>query len=155
MYNQYPMGMPNYQIPQPMDRLGQLQQFQQQLQMPQQMYPQQIPQQTFTIGGKIVDSVEVVKATDVPMNGQMFYFPKADGSEIYGKYWRNDGRTEIVTYKPYIVPNDELANNDNKVATIVNAELVETFNARFDELASMIEKISKPTVKKKEVTDNE
>lgn len=28
--------------------------------------------------GKIVDSVEIVRSMDIPMDGNLYYFPKAD-----------------------------------------------------------------------------
>ena len=36
----------------------------------------------FTPLGKIVESVDIVKATDIPMDGNMYYFPTA----LYNKY---------------------------------------------------------------------
>lgn len=67
---------------------------QQQLQMQQ---LQQIPmQQTST--GKVVDSVDIVRVTDIPMDGNAYYFPKADMSEVYSKRWLPNGSTEINTY---------------------------------------------------------
>ena len=60
-----------------MDRLSQL--HAQQMQQPQMPVANQ-----FAPLGKMVDSVEVVKATDIPMDGNMYYFPKADGSIIFG-----------------------------------------------------------------------
>ena len=83
-----------------MDRINQLQQYQQSLQQPQQMQIQ--PQQNqFATIGKIVENVEMTKATEIPMDGNMYYFPKADGTEVYGKRWLPNGTTEIVSYKPY------------------------------------------------------
>lgn len=63
----------------------------------QQQIQQQIPIQN-TILGKIIDNIETVKVTDIPMDGNIHYFPKADGSEIYAKRWLPNGSTEIVTY---------------------------------------------------------
>lgn len=48
--------------------------------------------------GKIVDSIEMVKFTDIPMDGNSYYFPKADGTEVYSKRWLPNGSTEINTY---------------------------------------------------------
>ena len=48
--------------------------------------------------GKIVDSVEAVKISDIPMDGNSYIFPKADGSEIYSKKWLPNFTTEISTY---------------------------------------------------------
>lgn len=77
-------------------------QLQQQYGMPQQMQqvPQQYPQQVNMLQGKVVDSLDVVKATDIPMDGNCYYFPKADGTEVYAKRWLPTGKTEVVVYKP-------------------------------------------------------
>lgn len=145
MYGNY--QYPNFQI----DRLNQLQQYSQQLQAPQQFQsPQQFQWQQMyqpQLNGKIVDSLESVKATDIPMDGQLYFFPKADATEIYAKRWLANGQTQIITYK---VQED---NEPQKIASQGNEELTAMFNARFDELAMLIEKI-KPS-KKKEVTENE
>ena len=75
---------PNYfnqynQMPNPyMDRMAQLQQYQQSLQQP-------VSQSQMSAMGKIVDSIDVVKAADIPMDGNSYYFPKADGTEVYCK----------------------------------------------------------------------
>ena len=85
-------------------------QLQQQYGMPQQVQqmPQQYPQQVNLLQGKIVDSLDVVKATDIPMDGNCYYFPKADGTEVYAKRWLPTGKTEVVVYKPSI---EEKADN--------------------------------------------
>jgi hypothetical protein len=69
-------------------------------------YQQQIPYQAPTqipqpqgLNGKIVDSQEVVKATEVPIGGYGI-FPKADLSEIYIKSWNNNGTTSVIVYRP-------------------------------------------------------
>lgn len=80
-----------------MQRMENLQQFQQSLQPQTQM--QTVQYQPL---GKIVDSVDVVKATDIPMDGNAYYFPKADGTEVYMKRWLANGTTEITAYKPIL-----------------------------------------------------
>lgn len=75
-----------------MQRMENLQQFQQTLQ----------PQTQYQPLGKVVDSVDVVKATDIPMDGNAYYFPKADGTEVYMKRWLQNGTTEITAYKPIL-----------------------------------------------------
>lgn len=56
------------------------------------------------LNGKIVDSEDVVKATEVPIGGYGI-FPKADLSEIYIKSWNNNGTTSVITFKPVIPEN--------------------------------------------------
>ena len=69
-------------------------------------YQQQMPDQAQSqtpqpqgLNGKIVDSQDVVRATEVPIGGYGI-FPKADLSEIYIKSWNNNGTTSVITYKP-------------------------------------------------------
>lgn len=75
-----------------------------QMQQPQNMFYQQ--SQSQTLQGKIVDSEDMVKATDVPIGGYGI-FPKADLSEVYIKTWNNNGTTSILTFKPVIVQKEE------------------------------------------------
>lgn len=148
---QYPMGMPQMD-----NRFNQLQQFQwslQNMQQPQAQPQVQVQNQPIS---KIVDNIDMVKIADIPMDGNVYYFPKADGAEIYGKRWLPIGQTQTLVYKLFN-QSEELIEKDNKVATIEYNELVDTFNKRFDELTAKIEQLSKPTTSKskKEVADNE
>lgn len=49
--------------------------------------------------GKAVDSIDVVKAMDVPLDGSITYFPKADGTAIYTKQLQKDGTSKINIYE--------------------------------------------------------
>lgn len=67
----------------------------------QQMVPTQMSLPTRNVlNGKQVDSIEVVKATDIPMDGSISYFPLTDGSGIVTKQLQNDGTSKIKVYKP-------------------------------------------------------
>ena len=74
--------------------------YQQQPYMPQQPMPmQQMAQpQTSMLNGKVVDGIEVARASEVPIGGYGV-FPKADLSEIYVKTWNNNGTTSVNVYK--------------------------------------------------------
>jgi hypothetical protein len=85
-----------------MERMANLQQYQQSLQ------PQQ---QVIGITGKVVESIDMVRATDIPMNGETVYFPKADGTEIYTKRWLPNGTTEVIAYKPVLNTQEEQVTN--------------------------------------------
>lgn len=74
--------------------------YQQQLSQPQ-MQQQMVPVAAQNIPGKIVESSDIVKVTDVPFGGYGV-FPKADFSEVYIKMWNGNGTTSIVTFKPVI-----------------------------------------------------
>lgn len=141
--NFYPQTNNNYQMPiqNPyMDRMAQLQQYQQSLQQP--VVPAQMSgaNQQMNVIGKIVDSIDVVKATDVPMDGSMYYFPKADGTEIFGKQWLPNGQTRILTFKPDLdtEPNN-VSNVDEKLKIRLSDEATEVFMKRFDDIEKRLD----------------
>ena len=55
--------------------------------------------QTMSLNGEIVDSIDVVKAKNVDMSGRPTFYPKSDLSEVYVKRLMADGTSQIVTYK--------------------------------------------------------
>lgn len=69
---------------------------------PYQPYQPYAPQQPKPQGlqGKSVDNIDVVKATDIPLDGSISYFPIADGSAIVTKQLQADGTSKIIVYKP-------------------------------------------------------
>ena len=64
--------------------MANIQRFQQSDQIQQPQMSQLMPQQINFIG-KIVDGEDTVKATDIPMDGNIYYFTKTDGTQIYRK----------------------------------------------------------------------
>ena len=93
----------NYNIPQP--------------QYQQSVYPQQMPQVQMGLQGKIVESEDIVKVTDIPIGGYGI-FPKADLSEIYIKTWNGNGTTNIMTFQPVVkqeAVKEENNNNNNNI----------------------------------------
>ena len=50
--------------------------------------------------GKSVESIDVVKAMDIPLEGSTSYFPLTDGSAIVTKKIQNDGTSKTIVYKP-------------------------------------------------------
>ena len=127
-FNQYqPMQNPY------MDRMAQLQQYQQSLQQP-------VSQAQMSAMGKIVDSIDVVKATDIPMDGNSYYFPKADGTEVYCKQWLQNGTTRILTFKPVFEDNpNNLSSDTEKMKISISDDVTEAFMKRFDELEKRID----------------
>ena len=77
------------------------------------------PQQPVGIQGKTVDSLEVVKAMDIPLDGSISYFPLVDGSAIVTKQLQQDGTSKIVIFKP-IENADEV--NSTKYVTLEDLE---------------------------------
>lgn len=83
-YMQQPIATPQYQ-PQATDYMSQM---------------QNAYQKPLGLQGKTVDNIEVVKATDIPLDGSVSYFPLVDGSSIITKQLQADGTSRIVVYKP-------------------------------------------------------
>ena len=133
-FNQYNQMQNPY-----MDRMAQLQQYQQSLQQPLQPTQMSGANQMSALG-KMVDSIDVVKATDIPMDGNAYYFPKADGTEVYCKQWLQNGTTRILTCKPVLEDNPNNVSSDTeKLKISLSDELTEVFMKRFDELEKRID----------------
>lgn len=77
--------------------------------IPRYMEQQYMPQQTKPmISGKQVDSIDVVKATDIGLSGETFYFPLTDNSAIVSKQLNPDGTTKITIFKPVSEQKEEI-----------------------------------------------
>lgn len=123
--NQY-FSQPQYQY-QPMQPLQN-----QQLQNQQLIQQAQKPS---TLQGKSVDSIEVVKAMDIPLDGSISYFPLADNSAIVTKQLMPDGTSRTLVYKPYVekVPETQ----------VQNYVTVDEFDRALKERDDLIEEIEK------------
>ena len=71
-----------------------------QMQPEMQFNQQPIYKQPTGLQGKSVDNVEVVKATDIPLDGSISYFPLTDGSAIVTKQLQQDGTSKTIIYRP-------------------------------------------------------
>lgn len=148
-----PYPNPNYytQYQQPqfnpyLQRMENLQQFQQTLQ----------PTNQIPAIGKVVESMDIVKVTDIPMDGNTYYFPKADGTEIYSKQFMPNGQTRILTFKPVldVEPNNSTL-EEEKLKFDTFACVLEGIQNDVRTLNDKIDKIAKPTRAKKEVSEDE
>ena len=107
MYNQYNpyitrfYGQQQANIPQPVE-----------IPMQTQNVPQMGLNRQNILYGKQVDSLEVVKAIDIPLDGSISYFPLANGSAIVTKQLQQDGTSKITIYEP------KTQKEDMKFATI-------------------------------------
>lgn len=90
-YNQNYNMTPRYQ---PVDIMNQ--------QLNNQAYIQSMQNMSSQPGllGKSVESIDVVKAMEIPLDGSTSYFPLTDGSAIITKKLQNDGTSKTVIYKP-------------------------------------------------------
>lgn len=151
-----PYVNPNYyaqyqqQINPYMQRMENLQQFQQALQQPPTF------QNNFSAISKVVENIDMVKVADIPMDGNMYYFPKADGTEIYTKQFGIDGRTRILTFKPVLDENpNNLPNEDEKLKIDAFNDVLMGIQKDIKELTEKVDKITKPSRTKKEVVEDE
>lgn len=94
MYNNYGYN-PYY----PQQRFQGVEQNGQPAIMPTYQTPIQI-NKTSALLGKSVDNIDVVKATDIPLDGSISYFPLTDGSAIVSKQLQMDGTSKMIIYKP-------------------------------------------------------
>lgn len=96
-------------------------------QNPMNMAPPTMP----SLQGKVVDSEDMVRASEVTFGGYGV-FPKADLSAVYVKTWNNNGSTSIITYKPEIKEKeidsnqillDKIQAIEDKIDAIVNSNM--------------------------------
>lgn len=128
-----------------------------QQQQPQMLYNQPQSMQAPTpmtaagLNGKIVDSADVVRATEVPIGGYGI-FPKADLSEIYIKSWNNNGTTSVITFKP-VVPPDPVTEQQTVMDVNAILEKISVLENKLDAALNADRVTTKPT--KKEITAND
>lgn len=140
-----------------MQRMENLQQFNQAINQPQLSTPMQMTNQQLNPLGKIVESIDIVKVTDIPMDGNMYYFPKADGTEIYSKQFMPNGQTRILTFKPLLEDNPNNLSDKNEKSEYKDFNRVLMgIQEDIKTLTDKVDKINKPTStrNKKEVSDD-
>ena len=134
MFNQYNpymnrfYGQQQTNIPQPME-----------MSMQQQNTPQMALNRQNILYGKQVDSLEVVKAIDIPLDGSISYFPLANGSAIVTKQLQQDGTSKITIYEP------KTQKEDMKFATIedIDKRLEKLGFSEIDDLKDDLEDLKK------------
>ena len=122
-------------------------------QQPQQQTMQQNLYRTpIGLQGKQIDSLDVVKATDIPLDGSISYFPLADGTAIATKQLMQDGTSKITIFKPtdeenptqqtkYVTENDlkeQLSNFNSKDIKDIKEEL-KSLKKRIREITDELE----------------
>ena len=128
-YNPYMPQFGGY-VPQFNNRMQQPEQSYQQYSQPtQQTYPQNpqtYPQASLGLQGKLIDNAEVVKVTEIPMDGSISYFPLANGSAILTKQLQVDGTSKVVIYKPATEPEKAVETpqyvTEDKVLELIKKE---------------------------------
>ena len=124
-YMQQPIATPQYQ-PQTIDYMNQM---------------QNAYQKPLGLQGKTVDNIEVVKATDIPLDGSVSYFPLVDGSSIVTKQLMQAGTSRMIVYKP---AETEPKVTENKEIYVTEQQLEEKLSIfNNEELKQEIEKLKK------------
>lgn len=106
MYNQYNpymnrfYGQQQTNIPQPMELSQQAQNV------------SQMGLNRAFLNGKQVESIDIVKNLEIPLDGSISYFPLVNGTAIATKQLMQDGTSKITIYEP------KTQKNDIKFATI-------------------------------------
>ena len=146
-YPQMPQMNSNYQMPVPnpyMDRMAQLQQYQQNLQPAQ--IPVTYPQQPQGIIGRAVNDFSEITANDVPMDGRSAVFPKNDMSEIQVRTWGNDGKIITTSYKPILEHQNQMADisilESEKLKIGLSDDVTAAFMKRFDDIEKRLDEFA-------------
>ena len=146
-YPQIPQMNSNYQMPVPnpyMDRMAQLQQYQQNLQPAQ--IPGTYPQQPQGIIGRSVNDFSEITANDVPMDGRSAVFPKNDMSEIQVRTWGNDGKIITTSYKPILEHQNQMADisilESEKLKIGLSDDVTAAFMKRFDDIEKRLDEFA-------------
>lgn len=116
-------------------------------QIPKQNQSVYKPQTIMGLQGKVVDSLDVVKATDIPYDGSISYFPLTDGSAIITKQLQQDGTSKVVIYKP-ISENEK--NTPKYITENELQEQISNISGRYvteDELKEQIKNINNKDIK--------
>lgn len=115
------------------------------------------PYQTNTIAGKIINRDEDINVNDIPMDGSVAIFPKADYSEIEARQWNSNGTISKIVFKP--IQTDNPSNSTLEEEKLKYEEISKQFEGVFsklDELSVAVGKLSAPksrTVAKKEADE--
>ena len=124
-YMQQPIATPQYQ-PQATDYMSQM---------------QNAYQKPLGLQGKTVDNIEVVKATDIPLDGSISYFPLVDGSSIITKQLQPDGTSRMIVYRQIETEPKAAENKEIYVTEKQLEEKLSTFDN--EEIKQEIEKLKK------------
>ena len=118
----------------------------QQMNRPQ---PMELPQQNQNVpqmglnraflNGKQVESIDIVKNLEIPLDGSISYFPLVNGTAIATKQLMQDGTSKITIYEP------KTQKDDTKFATIedIDKRLEKLDFSEIDDLKDDLEDLKK------------
>ncbi len=94
--------------------------------------------------GKVVNSLNEITASDVPMDGSVSYFPSMDGNTIVAKKWGSNGLIETSLYS---LQNNEADNVTTKAEKSVLG-LSDEVTEWFEKVSNRLDNIEKALVPK-------
>lgn len=92
-----------------------------------------------TIPGRKVNGIEDIMPNEIPMDGTVSLFPKADFSCIFAKQWNSDGTISTVTFVPHS-PNAQPSNGSDDISKHENNEFNETVLKNLSDIKKMLSK---------------
>lgn len=120
-------------------------------QFPQYGQPQQnvYNKPVASLQGKLAESIDVIKATEISLDGSVNYFPLIDGTAIITKQLQADGTIKMTVYKPSeeekpIQQNYVTSEQLSEALTALNikdySEDIQKLSKKIDDLSKKFEK---------------
>lgn len=132
MFNYNPYYQPQMNRYQPME-----------YQQYQPSYPQNPQTYQQVLQGKAVESVDVVKAMDIPLDGSISYFPTTDGTAIVTKQLQKDGTSRTIIYKPSITSENASQSNLNSSETNYIKEELKSIKSQIQVIVNSLKGVDK------------
>lgn len=114
---------------------------------PQQIYNKPVA----TLQGKLAESIDVIKATEVSFDGSISYFPLTDGSAIITKQLQADGTTRMVMYKPVEQEQPQMPEyiTSEQLAEAIKGIDIKDYSKEINDLSKKIDDLTKKVEKGK------
>lgn len=159
-YNQFYTPGQSIQQNQQLPKVQPIEQQYNQFAQPNQYIQPQSVYKTLGLQGKSVDSIDVVKAMDIPLDFSISYFPLTDGSAIVTKQLQTDGTSKTVVYKPVdeketnsvpkYITEEELEERIKNVDNDYIKDDIKELKRKVEDLAEDINTINKDIKKRKD-----
>ena len=116
------------------------------------------PQQTVynkpvvSLQGKLAESIDVIKATEISLDGTVNFFPLIDGSAIFTKQLQPDGTTKMVMYKPVEQEQPKMPEyiTSEQLTEAIKGLEIKDYSEEIKVLSKKIEELTKKVEKGKE-----
>lgn len=159
-YNQFYTPGQSIQQNQQLPKVQPIEQQYNQFAQPNQYIQPQSVYKILGLQGKSVDSIDVVKAMDIPLDFSISYFPLTDGSAIVTKQLQTDGTSKTVVYKPVdeketnsvpkYITEEELEERIKNVDNDYIKDDIKELKRKVEDLAEDINTINKDIKKRKD-----